>query len=67
MEAVQRAAKVCRAGAYQALCDCDTPPDTGDKRLGKAVDRTLDFMEKSLQFHGDSVSILSFVIQSSIA
>ncbi|MCP3664052.1 MAG: hypothetical protein GY696_16430 [Gammaproteobacteria bacterium] len=41
--------KAYQPDVYQSLCDCDTPDESKEKRLGKAVDRTLKFMDYALE------------------
>ncbi|XP_054711693.1 queuine tRNA-ribosyltransferase accessory subunit 2-like [Uloborus diversus] len=36
---------------YQALCDSDTPRDSSKKRLNKAVDHSLRFLDECLEEH----------------
>ncbi|GFT90950.1 queuine tRNA-ribosyltransferase accessory subunit 2 [Nephila pilipes] len=43
--------KAYRPASYQALCDSDTPQGCSKKRLNKAVDNSLKFLDECLEYH----------------
>ena len=46
--------EACQPDWYQALSDGDTNAESSRKRTGKAVDRTLQFLDQILERHGKS-------------
>lgn len=46
--------KLFRPASYQVLCDSDTPIDCSKKRLTKAVDNSLRFLDECVEEHKNS-------------
>ena len=49
-----RVVSACRPDFYQAMSDGDTDRDASNKRVTKAVDRTLNFLDSVLDLHHKS-------------
>ena len=43
-----RLVDACRPDWYESLCDSDTPRSASHKRVRRAVDRTIDYLDKCI-------------------
>ena len=48
VESLMRLVDACRPDWYESLCDSDTPRTASRKRVRRAVDRTIDYLDRCI-------------------